>query len=232
MDFSIRSTQEEMMDQPIEDKEVLFQNLKELEFINRFTGGPVHGFAAIKKMIPKGTQEVHIADIGYGAGDMLAYIIDHIDQLPCKVKLTGIDLMPEALEYVQKAHPSLPSQVTFETCDYQDWFAQGHTPDIVHAGLFCHHLKDQQLVTFLRQAHQHSKLGIIINDLERSPVAYYNIKVLTQLFSRSAFTKNDAPVSVLRGFKKKEWEAYFREAGIPDYSIKWKWAFRHLITIS
>lgn len=232
MDFSTRSTQDEMMDQPIEDKEVLFRNLKELEFINRFTGGPVHGFEAIRHMIPEGTREIHIADIGYGAGDMLAYILKHADRLPCNVRLTGVDLMPEALEYIERAHPSLPEHVTFETCDYRDWFAQGHKPDIVHAGLFCHHLRDQQLITFLRQAYKHSKLGIIINDLERSPVAYYNIKVLTQLFSTSAFTQNDAPLSVLRGFKKKEWHEYLRESGIPDYNIQWKWAFRHLITIS
>lgn len=230
MKFNIRSIQEELMDHPIIDKSILFKNLKELEFINRFTGGPVLGFDAIRQMVGQRTEELHIADIGYGAGDMLAYIIKHAHRLPCPVKLTGIDLMPEALEYVQQEHPKLPEQVSFETCDYAEWFDKGHQPDIIHAGLFCHHLKDNQLVSFLRQAAENCTIGVVINDLERSPIAYYNIKVLTQLFSRSAFTKNDAPLSVLRGFKKREWKTYLEEAGIDDYSIQWKWAFRHLVT--
>jgi hypothetical protein len=34
---------------------------------------------------------------------------------------------------------------------------------------------------------------------------------------------------VLRGFKKNEWKNIFKEAGIKNYSIEWKWAFRFLI---
>jgi hypothetical protein len=43
--------------------------------------------------------------------------------------------------------------------------------------------------------------------------------------------KNDAPLSVLRGFKKKELEEVLKKAGITDYSIHWKWAFRWLIIV-
>jgi hypothetical protein len=41
--------------------------------------------------------------------------------------------------------------------------------------------------------------------------------------------KNDAPLSVLRGFKKREWRLLFRHAGIDHYELKWNWAFRWLI---
>ncbi len=45
--------------------------------------------------------------------------------------------------------------------------------------------------------------------------------------------KNDAPLSVLRGFSKAELETMMKMAFAddlkPDYSINWKWAFRWLL---
>ena len=77
---------------------------------------------------------------------------------------------------------------------------------------------------------QKSSTGFFINDLQRHPFAYYSIKWITKLFSRSYLVKNDAPLSVARGFTKKEWKKIFNSAGINNFSIKWKWAFRYLIT--
>ena len=51
-----------------------------------------------------------------------------------------------------------------------------------------------------------AKHGFFINDLHRHPLAYHSIRILTSLFSKSYLVKNDAPLSVLRGFKKKELE--------------------------
>ncbi len=76
---------------------------------------------------------------------------------------------------------------------------------------------------------ENAKLGFFINDLQRHPLAYYSIKYITKFFSKSYLVKNDAPLSVLRGFKKDEWKGIFEKAGIINYSIQWKWAFRYLI---
>ncbi|HZK64528.1 MAG TPA: SAM-dependent methyltransferase, partial [Puia sp.] len=57
------------------------------------------------------------------------------------------------------------------------------------------------------------------------------IRILTALFSRSYLVKNDAPLSVLRGFKKNDLVAILDKAGIRDYSIRWQWAFRWLIIV-
>jgi hypothetical protein len=62
--------------------------------------------------------------------------------------------------------------------------------------------------------------------LHRHPVAYYSIKALTNLFSGSYLVKNDAPLSVLRAFRKKELQNLLLAAGIKNYSLRWKWAFR------
>ena len=71
--------------------------------------------------------------------------------------------------------------------------------------------------------------GFFINDLQRHPFAYYSIKWITKIFSRSYMVKNDAPLSVSRGFTKAEWEKIFNSAGIKNFIIEWKWAFRYLV---
>lgn len=229
--YKTRSTQSELMDGEIADKNELFVNLQELEKINVLTGGPKLGFAEIKRFLKNQKEEVHIVDIGFGAGDMLLYLLQNAHHFPCPIRLTGVDLMPETLEYIQQYHAELPQKVSLVICDYKEWFAKGNKADIVTANLFCHHLSDEELLQFFKILWGNVRLGAVINDLHRHPIAYHGIKIPTQLFSKSRFTKNDAPLSVLRGFKKKEWEELLNKSGVVHYDIQWKWAFRYLISI-
>jgi hypothetical protein len=103
--------------------------------------------------------------------------------------------------------------------------------DIAVATLFFHHFTDNQLVGILRRLHNQVRLGIVINDLHRHPLAYYAIKLLTKFFSKSTMVKYDAPLSVLRGFSKKELVRILEQAGITHYTIKWKWAFRWQVVV-
>ena len=78
---------------------------------------------------------------------------------------------------------------------------------------------------------QKNNAVLIINDLERNVIAYYAIKFLTAIFSKSYLVKNDAPLSVLRGFKKGEWLDMILKSGAKKYSVKNKWAFRHQVIV-
>jgi hypothetical protein len=103
--------------------------------------------------------------------------------------------------------------------------------DIVIASLFCHHLKDDELNELFNWCALHAKTAVIINDLHRHPLAYYSIAWLTSLFSRSYLVKNDAKLSVLRGFKSKELISLVSRTGFQQITIKWCWAFRWLLII-
>ncbi len=81
----------------------------------------------------------------------------------------------------------------------------------------------------LQWMQQNSSKGFFINDLHRHPLAYYSIKWITKFFSKSYLVKNDAPLSVARGFKKEEWKYILNKAGIKTYTIQWQWAFRYLV---
>ena len=56
--------------------------------------------------------------------------------------------------------------------------------------------------------------------------------MLTTLFSRSVLVKNDAPISVRKGFSKSELKNLLMKTNLQKYEIHRKWAFRWLVTVS
>jgi hypothetical protein len=75
------------------------------------------------------------------------------------------------------------------------------------------------------------KKGIIINDLRRNIFALIGIKILTLVFSKSELVRNDAPLSVRKGFTKKELKNILADLAAAGCLIKKKWAFRWLIVV-
>ena len=92
--------------------------------------------------------------------------------------------------------------------------------------LFCHHFTDDELVTLLRQWRAQAQVAVIINDLHRHWLAYHSIKWLTRLLGGSYLVRHDAPLSVARAFRRKDWVALLARAGITRYELRWRWAFR------
>ncbi|MEO8760106.1 MAG: class I SAM-dependent methyltransferase, partial [Bacteroidia bacterium] len=142
--------------------------------------------------------------------------------------LYGIDIKPVCIEYAKTN--SLNKNIQYICDDYRNVFYHIEKVDIIHACLFCHHLTEAELIE-LFQFTEKNKTILIINDLERNLIAYYAIKILTKLFSKSYLVKNDAPLSVARGFKKREWIDMLIKSGVKKYSVKNKWAFRHEVIV-
>jgi SAM-dependent methyltransferase len=222
-----RSQQKELLDADDIPTADLYQNLKELDKINTLLGGYDITFSALKKII-KPNKSYTLIDIGCGGGDTLKHIKKWQLRKNLDLKLIGIDLKPVCIEYAFQQKDS--ENIRFICDDYRNMFLHVKDIDIIHACLFCHHLTEKQLIELIQFATERH-ITLIINDLERNPIAYYAIKTLTALFSKSYLVKNDAPLSVARSFKKKEWLAIIHKAGASHFSVKNKWAFRHEIII-
>lgn len=217
------------MDDPAVPKEALFQNLRELETINKYLGGHAVSLKGLEKIIADQKKNPTIVDIGCGGGDALKSMAAWGKRKRYQFKLTGADLKEDCISFARKNCKEYP-EIDFVPTDFRNIFTQLEKGDIVHASLFFHHFRENDIISFIKLCSE-NKVRCIINDLERNPIAYYSIKWITQLFSNSYLVKNDAPLSVLRGFKKKEWQQVLKAAGIKKYSIENKWAFRHLIII-
>ena len=200
--------------------------MQELDFINQELGGHAITLRGFKQLVDNSTKVLHVVEIGCGGGDNLRVIRNWAEGHDVKLFLTGIDINAQCIAYAE----ALPENraIQFICSDYRE-VEFSVTPDVVFSSLFCHHFTNEELVKMLHWMKANSRLGFFINDLHRHPMAYYSIKLLTQLFSKSYLVKNDAPLSVKRGFTKKEWRQLFNAAGISNFQCQWKWAFRWLI---
>jgi 2-polyprenyl-3-methyl-5-hydroxy-6-metoxy-1,4-benzoquinol methylase len=229
MDFSIRSTQKELLDAEFIPMDDLYQNLKELAFINTYLGGFAITVAGVAALVKDKNKNYHIVDIGCGGGDNMIAVARWAKKNQFNIRFTGIDMKADAIAYARKNCSAFP-EINFIESDYQ--LSQFNTPvDVIISSLFCHHLTTAQFETCINWMKQHAALGFVINDLERNKIAYYSIKWLTAIFSKSYLVKHDAAVSVSRGFKKNEIVNQLRASEINNYSLSWKWAFRYLVVV-
>ena len=225
--FKSRSSKKELLDEDDIPEQDLFQNLRELDFINHWLGGYDISFGGLKKIISKGNRYAFV-DIGCGGGDTLKRIGNWRTKAGYTIDLHGVDLKPICIQYAKRN--SKNNDINFVCDDYRNIHNHVAQIDIIHACLFCHHLSEDELIGLIKFALDH-KVILLINDLERNPVAYYSIKLLTRLFSNSYLVKNDAPLSVLRGFKRREWLEILNKAGAEKFSVTNKWAFRHEVIV-
>ena len=208
--------------------EAMARTLRELNIINTRLGGHAITLSGVKQLIAN-KKNISICEIGCGGGDNLHIIHRYCKKKGIEARFFGIDLNENCIAFARQQYPDLPAQ--WICSDYARVEFGENKPDIIFSSLFCHHFTDEEMVAQLQWLHGHSSVGFFINDLHRHPLAYYSIRMLTRIFSKSYLVKNDAPLSVKRGFKKQEWEALLEKAGIADYTVSWQWAFRYLVIV-
>lgn len=226
-DFSKRSYHKELLDRndiPLDD---IKQNMKELDFINTYLGGHQITIAGVQFLLKKTTvKKITICEIGCGGGDNLRAVRKWCSGKNIAVKLVGIDINPDCITCAGSGKEN--EGIEFITADYRAVNFQ-EKPDIIFSSLFCHHFTDEELQQQFSWMKEQSQLGFFVNDLQRHFLAYYAIKILSCVFSKSYLVKNDAPLSVLRGFSKKEIQNIISRAAIHPIKLQWKWAFRWLL---
>lgn len=229
--FSQRSTEKELMDDLDCSGEELAQTLRELKTINKWLGGnyvTTNGLSKIFNRYPQ--QSYTVADIGCGGGDMIRVMDNWAKNHKKQLNFTGIDANRNIIDLARVRLSDIP-EVIFEVQNVFETDFSEEKVDVSTCTLFTHHFTDNELAGLLKSLKAKSSLGIVINDLHRHWFAFYSIKFLTSLFSKSAMVRNDASLSVLRSFSKEDWENILSMAGITDYRISWHWAFRWQVNI-
>lgn len=231
MDFFIstkeRTDKEELMDDFSIGGDLLRDTLDKLENINRWLGGnkvTLSGLKTILKNHPK-DKEITIVDIGCGHGDILRDVAKWGRKNKYTFTLLGVDANPSAIDYANELSTEY-DELSFKTEDIFSGEFQKREFDVVLATLFLHHFREPELVSFLKNTMQQTKIGIVVNDLHRNKLAYY-LFLLLSLFIKNKMIIEDGLTSVLRGFKRKDLKRISSKINI-EPQISWKWAFRFL----
>lgn len=239
-DFSQRSYEKELLDRddiPFAD---IDRNMRELDIINTWLGGHAISIQGLKDLLGakrspfpnegvlwNDPMRLSICEIGCGGGDNLRVLSRWCRRRDIELEVTGIDNNAHCIKVAKERWRE--GSANWIHSDYREVSFANGKPDILFSSLFCHHFTDEELVGMLQWMQRNAGVGWFINDLQRHRLAWFSIRLLTGWFSRSYLVKNDAPLSVLRGFSRAEWEQLLQAAGIGEFSLRWKWAFRWLV---
>ncbi|RZK66807.1 MAG: methyltransferase domain-containing protein [Pedobacter sp.] len=223
-----RSTAPELMDDFEMKGDILRDALDKIASINKLLGGnqvTLDGIKTLLKNKPK-TELLRITDIGCGNGDMLRTLADYADKNNLNFSLTGIDANQFTIDHAESLSKNY-SNITYLCRDIFDDSVTEEYCDIFICTLTLHHFKDEEIIHLLNRFKSSAKVGIVINDLERSALAYRLFQALCFVFGLNHMSREDGLVSILRGFKREDLEKYTKELNFNYSSIKWKWAFRY-----
>jgi 2-polyprenyl-3-methyl-5-hydroxy-6-metoxy-1,4-benzoquinol methylase len=87
--------------------------------------------------------------------------------------------------------------------------------DYVFCNHVLHHISPDDLVPVLRKLRLAARRRLLINDLERSAVAYWLYTVFAGVALRESFVYADGRLSIRKGFRVPELEAACMQAGFP-----------------
>lgn len=212
-DFSRRANLSELMDEPCSYGE-LRACLRHLDLMNRITLGYRPTLEWLEQFADSAAEPLHIVDVGCGGGDMLRRIEGWAARKRIAVRLTGIDLNPDAVRAAREFTPAI-SRIQWIAGEAFSFDAVADPVDVVISSLFAHHLTDEEIVRFLEWMERVSRRGWFINDLCRSRTSYRACQLLLLMARWHRFLRHDGPVSFRRALVPAEWRERVQAAGLP-----------------
>jgi 2-polyprenyl-3-methyl-5-hydroxy-6-metoxy-1,4-benzoquinol methylase len=220
-----RSKQPEIMDDfdlQGAEMEVLLSDLKR---VNKLLGGTSITLNGIQQLLKEDNQTATIVDVGCGDGELLRQCAKYTRQKGWKCKLIGIDANNHILETARKRSTDFP-EISYQTINVFSDEIKTIEADIFLCTLFLHHFSNDKIALILNNLMSQAKVGIVVNDLHRSKLAFNLFKPFSAIFIKTKIARHDGLVSVARGFKKKELVAISEKISVAKHLIRWKWAFR------
>jgi len=228
MNFSTRHREDELMD----DMQLSAHDLKliydDINRANSFLGGTNGLISAVTNLISKNPKNAYsLIDVGCGDGEMLRKLCLYFRSKNLEVSLIGMDLNEKAIALAEASSKDFP-EISYSVLDVLSEDITALQADLVVSTLTMHHIKEEAIPLFLKRLCEMARIGIVINDLQRSRLAYYLFKFFSAIFIKTKEAKNDGLVSIRSGFTKKELLHYSHGLSKFDHSIQSKWAFRYV----
>ncbi|TWI00503.1 methyltransferase family protein [Flavobacterium tiangeerense] len=227
-----RTDKPEIMDDFALEGEILRDALDKIAKINQLLGGNQLTLRGVQELIQQSKkEEIVIVDVGCGNGDMLRTLADFGINNKLNFKLIGIDANNFTISHAIQLSEKY-TNISYRCEDiFKDSFKELKY-GIVLCTLTLHHFKNHEIEDLLKVFHTNSSIGIVINDLHRSTIAYRLFQALCFVFQLNDMSREDGLTSILRGFKKEELIHFSKKLNFINYKIHWKWAFRYQWIIS
>lgn len=221
-----RIYEEELLDAGEGTDEDVAKSLSDLRRINRFLGGRKVILRAISSYLDDtDSHRVSLLDVGTGSADLPMAIAKECRQQGISPFIAAVDVSERNLR-VSRERLGVSPDVHLVRADSLRLPFAPRSFDIVTASLFLHHFRDEDVVRLLADFGRIARRAVIINDLIRNLVPYYFTRIAGPVLAASFLTRNDGPVSVLRGFTIAEMNDLARRAGLTVRELKRLFPYR------
>jgi ubiquinone/menaquinone biosynthesis C-methylase UbiE len=205
----------ELLDGPLDDPVALAANLRDLRRVNRWLGGVALSAAGIEALAAH-RADLTLIDVGTGGADIPLALLARAEKRKRRLTVVGVDSRPEVLAAAVIETPSLAvtDGLELHVVDGRSLPFADRSFDIAHASLVVHHLAPGDAVALLREMGRVSRLGVVVNDLDRTRLGWIGAWLIGHLLTRNRYTRHDAPLSVERAYRPDEMAAMLHEAGL------------------
>jgi ubiquinone/menaquinone biosynthesis C-methylase UbiE len=203
----------ELLDGPLDDPDALDGNLRDLARVNRWLGGVSLTTKAIEALAPNAAV-LTMLDVGTGGADIPFALLERAQRTGRSLTVTAVDSRPEVVAAAIRVNPRLGNTrgLILETGDGLSLGFPNASFDIAHCSLVLHHVEPEAAVALIREMGRVARMGIVINDLDRSRLDLFGARALARVATRNPYTRADGPLSVQRAYRVPEAAQLLRAA--------------------
>jgi len=200
----------ELLDDPAADPAIVTESFRNLARSNRLFGGVAAVRFGLAQLLPPGAagSALTLLDVGTGAGDLPRRAVNWARQRGIRLTCIGLERSRVAAALARQG--GLPSVVS---CAGALPFRE-RSVDLVMMSQLIHHLSRDAAIEVIRAADRIARVGVVLADLRRSPVAAIGFRIGAEFLGFDEATKADGVTSVRRGYLPHELSAILRDAGV------------------
>lgn len=224
MNLRQRIDRPEMMDEPDVPVADMTRALQELDGINAWLGGHRTSLGLLGRRLKEAGSPVRLLDVGAGGAGTARFLADWARRHSIDLEVTLVDLHAAVCQVAREAIQS-ERECRLVRGDALRLPFEDNAFDFAHAALFLHHFPHAEILRLLREMQRVTSRGLVVNDLNRHPLAWYSIRAIGRVFIRSPIVRHDAPLSVQRGFRAEDLDRLGNEPGL-RLGYRRRWPFR------